>query len=248
MNHAVVLAAQQFLGFELCSVLLEKGWSVTAIDDSPSTGDKWMGIGRNSNVEYNSYLEWDKKIAEESIIFIPYYDLLGKGDISCLEKMTDQLKKGNYSNSSVVQLFPTVPILIGKKDMSVNSSRNVTTIYLPTLYGPHQPSAFLYSQVLKNKVDNMEKVQYVDDESSAIYIKDAANIIVEKSTTHKTYQLESEGENSWEEALSLLTSNTIPTKSKELTKKGIKLTIKSSLSPKEILQEQKRWSELAEME
>lgn len=233
MNHAIVLAAQQYLGFELCNALLERGWTVTAVDDDGETKDKWLEIGRNANIQYVPTHTWDRELPLECRLFLPYYDQLGGSEFECIA-LIEQDYSHRENLPEIVQIF------------SNHSERNKgmghikaasSTFYLPTLYGAHQPSQFLFSQILCGKD---EEPQYVDDPSGAIYVKDAANSIIKHSGGRGTYSLKSLSENSWKEALSYITDQDIIPPVQERNNEGESIIVHPSKSHETILREQKQ--------
>jgi hypothetical protein len=234
LNHAIVMAAQQYLGFELCSALLEKGWTVTAVDDDEETKDKWMEIGRNANIQYVPTHTWNRELPVECRLFLPYYDQFKGNKFECLS-LVDHIYDHNEDFPEVVQIFSN----LSERNKEFESGKAaVTTFYLPTLYGIHQPSHFLFSQVLQGRKD--EELHYADDPSGAIYVKDAANCIIKHSGRHGTYSLKPLSDNSWKEALSYITDETITPSLKERRLIGDSITVHPSKSHETIMREQKQ--------
>jgi hypothetical protein len=233
LNHAIVMAAQQYLGFELCSALLERGWTVTAVDDNEETKDKWMEIGRNANIQYVPSHTWNRELPVECRLFLPYYDQSNGNKLECLS-MIDHIYDNSEDFPEIVQIFSNLT----ERAKEIKSRKAaVTTFYLPTLYGVHQPPQFLFSQVLQGRKN--EELHYADDPSGAIYVKDAAKCIIKHSGKHGTYSLKPLSDNSWKEALSYITDETITP-----SKQGQRLTVESitvqpSKSHEAILREQK---------
>jgi hypothetical protein len=233
LNHAIVLAAQQYLGFELCSALLERGWTVTAIDDDGETKDKWMEIGRNANIQYVPAHVWNKELPVECRLFLPYYDQFNENKPDCFslfEKCLDL----NEEFPEIVQIFSNQT---ERNQVKAIGKAEVTTFYLPTLYGAHQPGHFLFSQLLQGKKE--EELLYSDDPSGAIYVKDAANCIIKHSGNHGTYTLKSLSNNSWKEALSYITEGFMAPAVQERSYEGELITVHPSKSHDAILKEQK---------
>ncbi|QTC42105.1 hypothetical protein I7V34_02250 [Bacillus sp. V3] len=235
MNHAVVFAAQQYLGFELCRALLEKGWTVTGVDDEVDTGDKWMEIGRNANIQYVPVEKWDRELPIECRLFLPYYDQVGGRSLQCLSpSVIGNIKSGEDGLPEIVRIFPNQT----ERNIGSNSSDAASaTFYLPTLYGGHQPSQFLFAQLLEGKRENESK--YEDDPSGAIYVKDAAISILKHSGRQGTFSLRSLSENSWEEALSYITEDPFAPIEKERSMIGKPIIVHPSKCHESILKEQK---------
>jgi hypothetical protein len=233
VNHAIVLAAQQYLGFELCRALLERGWTVTAVDDDGEMKDKWMEIGRNSNIQYVPVHEWNKELPVECRLFLPYYDNFNMNKPVCfsaIEQCLDQ--EGEFPE--IVQIYSNNTV---RNQIISAGESEAATFYLPTLYGAHQPDHFLFSQLLQGKKE--EELQYSDDPSGAIYVKDAANCIIKHSGNGGTYSLKSLSQNSWREALSYITERSIASAKQKRTPEAERITVHPSKSHEAILKEQK---------
>ncbi|OIU72522.1 hypothetical protein [Rossellomorea aquimaris] len=235
MNHAVVFAAQQYLGFELCRALLERGWTVTAVDDEAETTDKWLEIGRNANIQYIPAEEWDRELPVECRLFLPYYDQIGGRSLQCLSpSVIGKIKSGEDGLPEIVRVFPNQT----ERSNSTKSSNEASaTFYLPTLYGGHQPSHFLFAQLLEGERENESR--YEDDRSGAIYVKDAAVSILKHSGSHGTFSLRPLSENSWEEALSYITEDSFSSFKKERSMIGEPIIVHPTKSHESILKEQK---------
>ncbi|MFI8686612.1 hypothetical protein [Rossellomorea sp. NPDC077527] len=237
MDHAFVFAAQQFLGFELCDALLEKGWTVTAIDENKAFEDKWLQIGRNANLEYVPYGDWNQNVNSECTVFLPYYDQL-RGE------------KGSY--------LTAVDGLLGKMDQPPHvvriysnefGIRNVESegsiFYIPTLYGMHQPEDFLFAQLLMGR----EEISgFVDDPTGAIYVKDAARAIVNLSSKKERFILKPLSERSWNEALSYISDEEFSTKFRHGTPKGKEIIVRPSKSHESIIDQQRKGIHMHEIQ
>ncbi|MCA1056753.1 hypothetical protein LCM10_17350 [Rossellomorea aquimaris] len=233
MNHAIVLCAQHYLGFELCRALLEKGWTVTAVDDGLETSDKWMEIGRNANIQYFPSKSWNRELPVDCRVFLPYYDQFDGEELECLS-LIESL------NGKAEELPEMVRILRNHShgtDQGVYRTFSGTTFHLPTLYGPHQPDHFLFAQLMKGV--ERDKLRYEDDPSGAIYVKDAAECIIKHSSRKGTYLLKSLSDNSWKEALSYITEESILPKTKNVRHEGEAITVHPSASHATILEKQK---------
>ncbi|OXS53758.1 hypothetical protein B0G93_1405 [Bacillus sp. V-88] len=236
-HHAFVFAAQQFLGFELCHALLEKGWTVTAIDEHKETKDKWMEIGRNANLEYVPYGEWDKSVRSGSSVFLPYYDQVRGNRAGYLSEVDELLSK-------VDQPFHVIRIYSnGKENGSLEEDG--AAFYLPTLYGIHQPEEFLFAQILTGRGEGKK---YVDDPSGAIYVKDAAKMIVNLSSKKDIFTLKPLSDRSWNEALSYITNETFSTGHRKIDAVGKEVIVRPSKSHKGIIDQQEKGIRLHEME
>ncbi|CAN7464418.1 hypothetical protein [Rossellomorea sp. LjRoot5] len=236
-HHAFVFAAQQFLGFELCNALLEKGWTVTAIDEDEKTKDKWMEIGRNANLEYVPYGEWDKNVRRGSSVFLPYYDQVRGNRAGYLSEVDKLLRK-------VDQPFHMIRIYSNGKG-NIGLEEEGAAFYLPTLYGIHQPEEFLFAQILTGRG---EVTDYVDDPSGAIYVKDAAKMIVNLSSKKDTFTLKPLSDMSWNEVLSYITNETFSAGHREIDSVGKEVIVRPSKSHMSIIDQQEKGIRLHEME
>jgi hypothetical protein len=229
LNHAFVFAAQQFLGFELCDALLEKGWTVTAVDEDKEMKDKWMEIGRNANLEYVTYTEWDKNVRSEGYVFLPYYDQVRENKVNYLTEADELLSKKDQP-FQMIRIYSNVK---GKRDMSGDGA----AFYLPTLYGVHQPEEFLFAKLLKGR---QEISGYIDDPSGAIYVKDAARMIVQLSSKKERFTLKPLSAQSWNEALSYVTKESFSPASYDFESQGKEIIVRPSKSHKSIIDQQDR--------
>lgn len=101
MKTAVLFGARQDFGFELCSLLLEKGYEVFAIDHRDWITDKqeenWLLIGRNANVRYKELSSEEESIhqalmEEECLYIIPTIDYFNRCNINAMEQLLAQLQ------------------------------------------------------------------------------------------------------------------------------------------------------------
>ncbi len=237
LNHAFVFAAQQFLGFELCDALLENGWTVTAIDENKEVKDKWLEIGRNSNIQYVPYEDWDKEIQSGCRVFLPYYDQVRENKVSYLSEVEGLISK-NEQPLTIIRIYPNSAI-------NHNHKEEGTVFYLPTLYGIHQPNDFLFARLLIGEdVDS----NYIDDPSGAIYVKDAARSIVNHSSNTEVYTVKALSSKSWNEALSYVTKRSFSPPRMNAEPNGKELIVKPSKSHERILKEQLRGITLHEIQ
>ncbi|RWR14527.1 hypothetical protein QNH23_09460 [Siminovitchia fortis] len=102
MKTAVLFGARQPFGFELCSLLLEKGYDVFAIDHSDWITDeqeeKWLLIGRNANLRYmeleNVEDSIQQKLSDEKCLYIiPTLDYLNRCHPSARNELIYQLER-----------------------------------------------------------------------------------------------------------------------------------------------------------
>jgi hypothetical protein len=227
LNHAFVFAAQRFLGFELCDALLEKGWTVTAIDEDKDMKDKWLEIGRNANLEYVPYGEWDKNVRSQCHVFLPYYDQVRENKFSYLTEADGLLSKMDQP-FQMIRIYSKVR---GNRGLGENGA----VFYLPTLYGIHQPEEFLFAKLLKGREEISD---YVDDPSGAIYVKDAARMIVNLSSKKERFTLKPLSGQSWNEALSYVTKESFLPEPRDFESEGKEIIVRPSKSHKSIIDQQ----------
>ncbi|MCA1062040.1 hypothetical protein QTG56_19895 [Rossellomorea sp. AcN35-11] len=236
MNHAFVFAAQHFLGFELCHALLENGWTVTAVDGYIELKDKWLEIGRNSNIQYVPYEEWNKDIPSGCSVFLPYYDT----------EREDSVDLGEVEGLlSEIEQPLTITRVYSYLHRNQHHTGEGTIFYLPTLYGIHQPKDFLFAKLLSGEeVDS----DYRDDPSGAIYVKDAARTIVKHSNKKEIFTMKALSDQSWNEALSYVTKKSFSPGVMNGEPGGKELIVKPSKSHERIIKEQLRGITLHEIQ
>lgn len=205
MDKIVVVGGYGFLGFSLCTHLLDKGNMVDCIHFENSHDvfyeEKRLSVGRNANFTEILIEEWVKSeltCDEKTLVIISFYDLFLKKDVlklvSRIEKeLTKIFRTGRLNHSSLLLLLPLQVLAIAdESEEPFSKSLNhllkevqekgisYQAIYLPTLYGPWQPMDFLFQQVILNEVKNHEDLHFNKQEwtMDAIYIEDATNEIV----------------------------------------------------------------------
>jgi hypothetical protein len=252
MCRAVVTGGLGFLGFELCLAILEEGFPVVAADTEEKTGERWLEVGRNANITYQPL---HKKLPAEfsgTRLYLNLYDFctMNKADNQLNEvKEFVGKNKGNFESASI--LMPSViSNRIGKEKLTSllefleSQLTNHNTVYIPTLFGPHQPDSFLFQQLISKTEDCSE---YSDDPRSAIFVKDAAGAILNMkgNSNPEKVQLVSDSPDSWKESLLLLgcTDNEIRREHPvgEVVPSGLKkIVVKSSSSLEDVLELQRK--------
>ncbi|BCB03027.1 hypothetical protein [Bacillus sp. KH172YL63] len=235
MNHAFVFAAQQFLGFELCDALLEKGCTVTAVDEDMEVKDKWLEIGRNANLQYIPYEKWDKDLLEDCFVFLPYYDQMREGTVEYLQEVDAMVSKLEQP-PQVIRIY---------QNGTRNHRKDGAAFYIPTLYGVHQPRDFLFAQLLQG---GQEGKGYADDPSGAIYVKDAARTIVSHSSRSESFTLKPLSPDSWNEALSYVTDKAVNPVRKGRESVGQEIIVKPSKPHQYIIENQIKGIRLHEIQ
>ncbi|MCP3742177.1 hypothetical protein [Rossellomorea sp. BNER] len=249
MNQAVVLAAQDFLGFEICSSLLENGYEVKALDQTEDMAGKWLEIGRNANIQYSS-MNNVPELLKNFDIYLPIYDLITQEQRSSFYEFIEEfIKEKEALISNAIMIFPLNmrekdEDKLGEQIMATFIDRKIslTTYYLPTLFGPYQSKEYLYQKILTE--ENRENfTHFIDDPISVIYVKDAADVIVNHEKDEKDYLLLSSVEKSWEKALSEIHSNPNQYKKKKREiPSGLEiLKVKPSLTFQEVFELQRKF-------
>jgi hypothetical protein len=212
--NSIVLAAREFLGFEICKALLEEGNSVYAFDygdwKSGVFEEKWLEIGRNANLTYASILE-AAAIKEKVTCYIPLFDYLTRIDEESIYFIKKDLirfiKKMQDNIESYVLIVPSQLLnnhreehemiyLILQDCLDIMKEQNWQVVYVPTLFGPWQPEGYLFQQLISEE----KRDQFLDDPEDAIFITDAVNTLMKdiRGGAFKThYLLKSEKEGNW---------------------------------------------------
>jgi nucleoside-diphosphate-sugar epimerase len=212
MTRAIVAGSLGFLGFELCSVLLEEGFEVLAVDQQDEAGERWLEVGRNANITYQPLHQASTDVDGRTIFYINLYDLLTedkKGKQSFYDGVKNVLGKSEKRQVEAVVLVPTVlSQRINEKELSRflkfldDEQFDIQSkVYVPTLIGPHQPETFLFQQLITNEV---QASHYIDDTRNAIFVRDAAHAIINKIIESKDYRLVSSTPDSWQKTHQLL--------------------------------------------
>ncbi|MGE6260212.1 hypothetical protein ACQKCU_20415 [Heyndrickxia sporothermodurans] len=218
MERAVVFNAQQFLGFEICKELLNKGYEVLAIEHKGMVHDvnkeKWLEIGRNANVTYQ--LMGDKMDFQDPTYnwFVPLYDFISEKEDSLFDewlyhfqRLYDEMKclvkKIIFINPSQWLNDSTAIDQVKRSlmDKVINRSEiAVLDFYLPTIFGPWQPNTFLFQQIISKVTSQC----YVDDCGDAIYIENAIHAIfqhIDEQLCGEKILLKSREEDMWEKCI-----------------------------------------------
>ncbi|GER70884.1 UDP-glucose 4-epimerase [Weizmannia acidilactici] len=247
MDQVLVLGALQFAGFELCKALLDAGYPVMAADSKASggiDGEKWMEIGRNANAIYQPTSELS--VEGDFTCCLPVYDYYVQNAREDLQTVCSCL--GNFSNR-MERLALILPNHLAESTekagwipRSLTDYIETMTFFVPTLYGPGQPSRMAFSQMINGNLD--PDLQY--DDRDALYAGDAAKAIVqvlEKGRTGKTFYLKSPDGNGWEPVARFLAkdgygSRTLPENRLVSVREMEGITVQPSISYKEAISKQ----------
>ncbi|WP_136035657.1 NAD(P)-dependent oxidoreductase [Bacillus salacetis] len=211
MSKTVITGGLGFLGFELCLAFLEEGFEVLAVDIEDKAGRRWLEVGRNANITYQPLQQALLNGCSAERAYINLYDhfTVNKSD-GHLGEIKKFLENNHSTIAEAIVLLPSV-IPDGTRENELMELLAYTEdqfekhykIYIPTLFGPHQPGAFLFQQILD---ESEQSVNYVDDIRDAIFVKDAASAIltIKNISQSKNIQLTTGSSDSWSEILGLL--------------------------------------------
>jgi hypothetical protein len=265
MDRAVILGAYEFIGFSLCKYLLDQGFEIDGIhinkgEEDLYLNEKRLEIGRNANfyeMNYSEWLETQKEIKEDTVLFIDFYDFYLKNNLSALREneliekyLFNNMNELEKSHSTIMFLFP----LQWLKDINRAHSRCETAIellkqnniavysfYLPAIYGPWQPEEFIFHQALADrKRAELSNREWIHD---AIFIDDLIHSIMEetKNIQGGTYLLKSSLPGHWQKCAEYLSLEYSLNHRHDDLEKGkiIEKTVKNSMKYSEGLEKQR---------
>lgn len=215
MKKAVVFGAYQFLGFHLCRALLEEGEEIIGVS-FPSIHvddieDKRMEIGRNANFSETSWKQLDSILQDSHIDFL-FFDLY---TIESLHSVYGRIKSHIFDRNDIEfpinkRLVFLVNIMHAEKERELFSSIKedlndypMQMIHMPTLYGPWQPSDFLFQQLIEGKEQESIHFSLREYPRDAIFIEDAAMEVVKQTNKgqNNNILLKSNVTNHWQRCL-----------------------------------------------
>ncbi|GHH98490.1 hypothetical protein [Neobacillus kokaensis] len=226
MDKAIIIGIYNFVGFQICHTLLNKGIEVNGIHiDSktdPFLEEKRLEIGRNANFVESSLSKWNVSEngndLKKQILIFPIYDFYILREEAMLEKeilvnKVIQYLEEKKGNSNIVIIAPIQ--LLAQNLPSMNTlleqmrglDPNIQFIFLPAIFGPWQPSMFLFQQAIISSFQKC-KISLSDREwtKDALFAADAAEAIFEiiESANPGSYLLESGKNNYWEKCAGYL--------------------------------------------
>lgn len=241
MDRAMIIGVYEFIGFHLSQYLLDQGIEVIGIhiptdESDPFLEEKRMSIGRNAN--------FNEKDANQSlivtshprtdIVFIDYYSFYMKWQEDKLVSVTEKLI-WLQDNDSVIFLMPI------QSYEDVKRFNHNAAFYLPAIYGPWQPSDFLFHQALVDPEATI-KINEREWTEDALYIDDTIKAII-KNTEQRTQHvlLKSNIKEHWRTIMRMLMKNSQLQLSHQQIPIGTKLTILEvdATDPKEGVERQK---------
>lgn len=269
MDKVIIYGTYHFLGFNLCEKLLDEGIQVDgyrlneAISEDFLEEKKFL-IGRNANFVEKIVGDLEVSSSEDSfisetIIVISFYDMffsLEENPFHTFEKIIRNISK-QYSHASHVKLLCLFPIdfiqeipksILEQVNLIKGKQIPLQIIYIPTVFGPWQPSVFLFQQyLLKEYLKAEPKLDKRESTIDAIYITDIIDTIIQliNSNEKNDCLIQSSSEGQWVKGaqhLKLKETNTkIHPMNGQTDSKTIKIIkVKESMSIIEGLEQQKR--------
>lgn len=231
MDKAVIYGALEFVGFHVCNRLLEKGYCVKGIHFHTNANDyldeKRLEVGRNANFEEVSIQDSRTLIDacdRQAVIIFSLYDLFVTNNESILTNKTvskvifQLLNERKERQDKIVYLLP-IQLLANSgspegtaelEDFIIQAKQineQGQFFYLPTIFGPWQPSAFLFQRTISNAIQG-DKAEFHSREwgLDAIFIKDALEPLINTIETKKggEFLLESGISDSWNQCADIL--------------------------------------------
>lgn len=224
MHNAFIYGTYQFIGFHLCTALLNNGWEVKGIDYSnefnPFTEEKRLEVGRNANFQELSSgeKEWIPASERPFAVIVSLFDFfMERNEEQVLnDRALKTFLEENFlkeSGKNLLVLLLPIQFLAdsshsGNGDLNSflenlnRIKKNVLTLYLPSVYGPWQPSSFFSHYAILNgqKIDYAGSREWRGD---LLYIEDALSLILKQLETGTVgaYLLESGVRNYWKNCM-----------------------------------------------
>ena len=221
MDKAIIFGMFDFVSFHVCKTLLNRGIEVKGIhieekENIHFLDEKRLEVGRNANFLEQSLLEWENDQepvqANTSLIFSIYDLYMGKKEqILQYEDTTKPIIQYIEEHKNKVNIVFILPVQFltntfkgDEIEEFLSTIKNLVTntqlVYLPAIYGPWQPSAYLFHQAIVSKFQKTELKNEVREwTNDVLFIDDALESIFEIMKTEKagSYLLESGKKNHW---------------------------------------------------
>lgn len=219
MDKVVIFGVYNFVSFHMCKSLLDNGIEVSgvSIGDMERTSyhdEKRLEVGRNANFsEYtltNLVNEEVDQITKRTLILSLYdFYMLGKERtlLNVDEKIIGYMNEF-HSAPDIAVILP-IQLLNPDNRLSVDGltaklkeqAGTYQEVYLPTIYGPWQPSTYLFQQAILSSI-NKGKISGARREwlGDALFVEDAVETMIGILETGKPgeFLLESGKENYWQ--------------------------------------------------
>jgi hypothetical protein len=201
MDKAIIFGGFDFISFHVCITVLNKGLEVKAIhieekDKIEYLEEKRLEVGRNANFLEQSLVDWTNKREKDTMkttLVFSLYDLYMRKIEALLqnETVTSPIIKYIEQNKRNTDVVFILPIQMSSRHVMKNELvgflakveglvKNVQLLYLPTIYGPWQPSTFLFQQAIFSK---LQKTDIFPDErewtKDTLFVDDAMELIFE---------------------------------------------------------------------
>jgi hypothetical protein len=225
MDKAVIFDVYNFVSFHLCKALLDNGIEVEGIYVETNINDdfsdeKRLEIGRNANFNESLFNDWSNrdKVEGNMTIICSVYDIYMTFNESILKKKAvanefiNSLKKQSDNIEQLVLLVPR-QLMTGEAENEailimndfIKRAEEVTgkiqLHYLPSIYGPWQPSTFVFQHTILSKMNKQGEFRGLREETmDALYIDDTVLTLIDliENNDAGRYYLESEQENQWD--------------------------------------------------
>jgi hypothetical protein len=224
MDKAVIINVFDFVSFHVCKTMLNKGIEVNGVKMENSENrrnnkeEKSLEIGRNANFKECSLEDWLKHSPERgTITLMSLYDLYMTNnertilESSGMESIIEHLKKSNDMSGMITMLIPSQLLsseLSSPAEVMMENflnilkklNLNIQYIYLPTIFGPWQPSTFVFQHSILSKLNKNEDFDVFREATrDALFVNDTVDSLMEimESKKQGSYLLESGKENQW---------------------------------------------------
>ena len=221
MDKAIIFGMFDFVGFHVGKHLLNKGIEVNGVHIEKTNNihffdEKRLEVGRNANFLEQSVFEWEnnhEKDLSNSRLILSIYDLfmLKKEQILQSDAVTRpiiQYIEDNKNKAHIVLILPIQMLtrtsmgneIEGFLSKIMRLVKNTQLLYLPAIYGPWQPSTFLFQQAIVSKYIKAELTngerEWTND---VLFVEDAIESIIEIIESGKPgrYLIASGKENHW---------------------------------------------------
>ncbi|ETI68634.1 hypothetical protein [Neobacillus vireti] len=206
MDKAVIFGVYEFVSFHACKTLLDKGVEVVGIhineiENNFFLEDKRLEIGRNANFNEQTLAELENYREEADVktaFILSVYDLyvLNKEAILRKEKVIESIFHFLERNQNHIELILLLPIQMLGTNREIELTdflnkagsrvKNSQIFYLPAIYGPWQPKAFLFQQAIISKFQKQElRMANREWTNDVLFVEDAAASIFEILETRK---------------------------------------------------------------
>jgi hypothetical protein len=201
----------EFIGFHCCKSLLEKGYSVNGIPFNMESDlfldEKRLEVGRNANFSEQDLQGVEniieKKEREPAIFIVSLYEWFMTfkespvPNTKILAQVAQSLNDRQKAENQIVYLLP-IQLLTNSQDLEgavelkefIDQTNRlgdcVQLFYLPTIFGPWQPSSFLFQRALLKQLNNVKDDMVIREWTlDAMFIDDALDPIIERIETGK---------------------------------------------------------------